>query len=97
MVRLSLSAYGRATVGATYGTSKLLHLLEHVGPLPPAAAAKFNSAHKRLVDLNALPRVAGAPVRPGDKLPRMYSCLLVGRPAEGGFGALPVEEHVQAR
>ncbi len=44
VVRLRLSAFGRATVGATYSTSKLLHLLEHVGPLPSSLTSGWLGA-----------------------------------------------------
>lgn len=97
IAKLHLSTFGRAMAGATYGTSQLLHLLEHSGPPPPTVATELAALHRRLVDLGRPPILPGAQTHPGDHMPGMRSQMLVGRAVDGGFGALPWEEHTLAR
>ena len=82
--KLSLSVFGRATAGASYGVSKLLFRAEHES-LPASVAEQLDQATKALVD------------RKNGKLPGVQSDLLVGKPKHGGFGALPWKQHILAR
>lgn len=82
--RLSLSAFGRAHAGASYGVSKLLFRAEHE-TLPAAVAGQLEQLTKAFVD------------RQNGRVPGVPSALLVGKPARGGFGALPWHQHILAR
>jgi hypothetical protein len=73
--KLSLSAFGRAHAGASYGVSKLLFRAEHE-TLPEAVAGQLEQLTKAFV------------YRQSGKVPGVPSALLVGKPASGGFGAL---------
>jgi hypothetical protein len=82
--KLSLSAFGRAHAGASYGVSKLLFRAEHE-TLPEAVAGDLERLTKAFVD------------RQNGAVPGVPSALLVGKPARGGFGALPWKQHILAR
>jgi hypothetical protein len=82
--KLSLSAFGRAHAGASYGVSKLLFRAEHE-TLPEAVAGELDRLTKAFVD------------RQNGKVPGVPSALLAGKPACGGFGALPWKQHILAR
>lgn len=86
-----LSIFGRGLASAAYGVSRLLYHSEFAGHPPTAIVAALERATSRLVDRGQAPadatrRFAGVA---GDLLP--------GRPADGGFGALPWLEHISAR
>ncbi len=81
---LSLSAFGRAHAGASYGVSKLLFHAEHE-TLPEAVAGQLERLTKAFVD------------RQNGKVPGVPSALLFGKPASSGFGALPWKQHILAR
>ena len=81
-----LSAFGRGFASAAYGVSSFLHAAEFVG-LSPAHSQKITQLISTLVDRDgAEARFAG-----------VRSDLLGGPPVLGGFGALPLLEHLQAR
>ena len=78
-----LSAMGRGLAGTSYVLSKALYHAEHEG-LHPQVAAILSSNLARTIDRPT--RVPGVP-----------SSLLPGSPAVGGFGMLPLSQHITAR
>ena len=86
-----LSVFGRGFASAAYGLSRLLYHAEFHGLPPPESLQPLHAATAKLVDRGQAPsdtRRAFAGVA-ADMLP--------GRPADGGFGVLPLAEHVSAR
>jgi hypothetical protein len=86
-----LSIFGRGLASAAYGVSRLLYRAEFSGHPPTATTEALQRATSKLVGRGLAPhaqqrRFAGVA---GD--------MLAGRPAEGGFGALPWLEHISAR
>jgi hypothetical protein len=83
----SLSAFGRGMGSAAYGVSLLLYAAEFSGEPPAEVCASLQHATSVLVD------------RAGDarRFAGVRADLLVGRPADGGFGAMPWAQHVRAR
>ena len=92
---LNLSVFGRSLASSTYGTSQLYHACEFSGPLPDAISKRHDTTIKQLVDLDLAPAKASSSKR--STMPGTHSQALVGAPIEGGFGVLPLEEHVKAR
>ena len=89
VANMYLSAFGRAFAASSYGLSTTLYQAEFLG-LPPAAAEQLSKAASDLVDRNIAP---GG----GRKPPGVHTRLLYGNPREGGFGLLPLSQHIQAR
>ena len=91
IAHLGFSAFGRATASAAYGLHQITWHMEHSG-LPPAAFVDVLVRQAaRVIDRGQGPadggrRLTGVPAR-----------FLVGHPAGGGFGALPLQCHVRAR
>ena len=94
MARLaSLSAFGRAFAASGYGLSSVMYHAEF-GGLPSAAQLEDVTATvARLVDgrwkhswMRHTPRLAG-----------VSRTMMLGHPREGGFGALDLQLHTQAR
>jgi hypothetical protein len=89
---MPLSMFGRAFGSASYALSKLLYHAEFCGQPPRACLAQLTALAARLVDRGLpsgpLARRAFTGVR---------ADLLVGHPSGGGFGALPLVEHIRAR
>ena len=91
IAHLGFSAFGRATASAAYGLHRLTWHMEHSG-LPPATFVDVLVRQAaRVIDRGQGPadggrRLTGVPAR-----------FLVGHPAGGGFGALPLQCHVRAR
>ena len=84
---LGLSPMGRGLASAAYGVSRLLYHAEFVD-MPATLLRGLQQATGRLVLGEA-----------GDR-GRFFTvpfALLAGSPKEGGFGALPWQQHVQAR
>lgn len=92
---LHLSTFGRAAAASSYGVSKVLFAAEFSG-MPVHVATTLHSLTRALVDRGVGPPSPGVPPGP-NKPPGVPSALLSGSPAEGGFGALPWQPHVQAR
>ena len=88
---VGLSAFGRGMASAAYAHSKYLYHAEFAGHPPPATAARLTTITAKLVDGNRPPAAAG------HRFAGLASWLLPGRPAAGGFCALPHTEHVAAR
>lgn len=87
----TFSIFGRGFATAAYGVSKLLYHAEFAGHPPAAHLARLSSVTAKVVERGLAPadtrhRFAGLP-----------GWLLPGRPAAGGFGALPWHEHITSR
>lgn len=81
---LPVSAMGRGITASSYALSKVLFHAQHEG-LPQSCADKLRRVLAATVD------------RPGRlQLPGVPSALLSGSPRDGGFGLLPVVQHVTA-
>ena len=91
IAKLPLSAFGRATAAAAYGVHRLTWHMEHGGLPPEAAIDRLDGWTAKLIDRGQEP---GAVERRATGIPRS---LLPGHPTVGGFGALPLREHVRAR
>ena len=86
-----LSAFGRGLGSAAYGVSQLLYAAEFDDVPSESQCAQLQAAVAALVDCGDAPGAGGhafAGVKAG---------LLPGKPADGGFGALPWREHLLAR
>ena len=88
---MGLSAFGRAFASAAYGISTTLYAAEMAGAPPPQLVDKLERATARLVEAGKAPNSGG---RGGHSLPAR---LLAGAPGEGGWGALPWLQHIEAR
>ena len=98
----SLSVFGRGFASAAYGVSTVLYHAEFAGQPSRGVLDKLQRLTARLVDGGRGP---GSPTRAGQpevgQLRQWFAGLagwvLPGRPAEGGFGTLPFEEHICSR
>ena len=86
-----LSIFGRGMGSSSYGVSKLLFAAEYYDVIPDVFSSRLNLAEAKLVDRGL------APASHERRFAGVASHFLVGRPAEGGFGALPWMEHIRAR
>lgn len=91
IARLAGSAFLRASTVSSYCLQTVTWHMEHGGPPAKSCMAKLASKAARLVDRRLGPedrdqRLTGVP-----------AALLPGPPRTGGFGLLPLCEHVQAR
>lgn len=87
----ALSVFGRGFASAGYGISKVLYHAEFTGHPPPAVLADLEHISAKVVERGLAPadttrRFAGVP-----------AWALPGRPPDGGFGALPWNEHIFSR
>jgi len=89
--RFPLSAFGRATAASAYGLQTVTWHMEHGGPPPDATLEHVERLTARLVD-----RQQG-PEDPGQRLTGVPNSLLAGHPSTGGFGLLPLRQHIRAR
>jgi hypothetical protein len=92
---LYLSTFGRAFAASSYGLSSSLYHAEFLG-LPEDVATALHSAATGLVDRGVSPVAQPRPEAPR-RLPGVPSRLLCGHPSQGGFGLLPLTQHVLAR
>ncbi|PNW83507.1 hypothetical protein CHLRE_05g241649v5 [Chlamydomonas reinhardtii] len=88
---MQLSMFGRASTATAYGTHMATYHMEHSGLPPPETLAAWEAAVAKLVDRSQGPsqhdrRLTGVPAR-----------LLPGHPVSGGFGSLPLQQHIYAR
>jgi exonuclease III len=88
---VGLSTFGRGMASATYGHTKYLYHAEFAGHPPPDIAARLHTITSKLVDGNK------PPASTGRRFAGIAGWLLPGRPAEGGFGALPHTQHITSR
>ncbi len=89
--RCHLSAFGRATAAGAYCLHLSTYLMEHCAMPPSPILSEWTRLTARLVDRGLGPddaerRATGVPAQ-----------LLPGHPTTGGFGVLPLEEHITAR
>ncbi|KAI3427913.1 hypothetical protein D9Q98_006305 [Chlorella vulgaris] len=82
------SAFGRGFATAAYGVSKLLYHAEFTGHPPEQHMAELMRVTAKVVDRGQAP---GDATR---KFAGLAGWALAGRPADGGFGALPWREHI---
>ncbi|PNW87897.1 hypothetical protein CHLRE_01g006450v5 [Chlamydomonas reinhardtii] len=90
VAHLGLSVFGRASAASAYCTSMVTWHMEHSG-LPDDIAQELERLVARVVDRRLAPdstekRLTGIPTE-----------LLYGHPTTGGFGALPIRQHVRGR
>ncbi|KAL4852850.1 Transposon TX1 uncharacterized protein [Chlorella vulgaris] len=85
------SAFGRGFATAAYGVSKLLYHAEFTGHPPEQHMAELMRVTAKVVDRGQAP---GDATR---KFAGLAGWALAGRPAGGGFGALPWREHISSR
>ena len=90
--QLPLSMFGRAIASSAYGVSTLLYATEFRGDLPATRLQTLQRDAARLVNHGKAPGVS-----PGRDFTAIRKDLIAGSPAAGGFGALPLEAHIQAR
>ena len=88
---LGLSLFGRGFASAGYGVSRLLYFAEFMGHPTATVASRLGAVTARLVD-RARPPSATSSCFAG-----LHRSALFGRPADGGFGALPWHQHITAR
>ena len=86
-----LSIFGRALGSSSYAISRLLTAAEFGGLPPPMVLADLQAAIGKLVDSGTAPQDSGR------RFTGVRAELVVGRPSEGGFGALPLVPHLHAR
>lgn len=91
IAKLPLSMFGRAFAASGYGLAKILYAAEFVGLPPEPALQQLIKATARLVDKGKPPTFTGR------CFGGVSADMLVGNPKEGGFGVMPLREHVQAR
>ena len=82
-----LSIFGRGFAGSAYGVSQLLHLAEVLEP-PTWVIQRLHKLSSRLVNRKMQRRRGFTGVA---------AAVLPGHPRTGGLGALPWEEHIEAR
>lgn len=85
LAKMPLSTFGRAFGAGGYALSTILYHAEFMG-LPPATLLRQLTA-----------KTAAVVDRKGGRLTGVPGSMLIGRPAEGGFGLMPLELHVKAR
>ena len=88
--RLGLSAFGRAQCAGAYAMSRVLFHAGHTG-MPDDTAEQLCRKAVALADKGS------GPDSGQQRLPGVQSAFLVGRPSKGGFGLLPMAQHVRAR
>lgn len=93
IAHLSLSIFGRAAAVGAYALAMVTWHMEHGGPPPGQGLADLASKAAAVVDRRKGPldRVAAK------RWVGVPSALLHGSPAVGGFGLLPLREHLHAR
>ncbi len=94
VARLPLSAFGRAAAASSYGLGRMLHRAS-LHAVPAEVHTKLRRWTARLVDRGEGPNPVAS--RRRIRMPGVRTDLLPGRPARGGFGAMPWEQHLSAR
>ncbi|KAG2452484.1 hypothetical protein HYH02_002723 [Chlamydomonas schloesseri] len=90
VAHLGLSAFGRASNASAYCTSMVTWHMEHSG-MPDGVARELERLVARVVDRRLAPEAAE------QRLTGIPTELLYGHPTAGGFGALPLIQHVRGR
>ena len=91
VAKARLSIFGRAFAAAGYGLSRVLFHMEFVGLPPAGLLAELQRQTAALVDANRKPGTKGR------RLTGVAAAAMPGPPRAGGFGLLPLEQHVRAR
>lgn len=86
-----LSAFGRGLGSAAYGVSQLLYAAEFDDVPSDSQCHQLTAAVAALVDRGV------GPTHGSRGFVGVKAALLAGKPALGGFGALPWKEHILAR
>lgn len=89
---VGLSAFGRGIASSAYGVSQFLHAAEFTG-LPDRVAERMIRCTTALVDRDELPNSESS----GQSFAGIRGDLLTAAPRRGGFGAIPLKEHIRAR
>ena len=92
LATLPVSAMGRGLACAAYGVSQLLFHAEFGGMPPHQLLRGLTSTIAALIDSGVAP---GQQV--GPRFAGVAADLLIGSPKEGGFGVLPLAQHIRAR
>ena len=92
LATLPVSAMGRGLACAAYSMSQLLFHAEFGGMPPHQLLRGLTSTIAALVDPGVAP---GQQV--GPRFAGVAADLLIGSPKEGGFGVLPLAQHIRAR
>ena len=92
---IGLSAMGRGLASASYGVSHLLYHAEFLD-VPATVMEQLQRATRELILDGGVRRNADGSVH-GARLFRVPGPLLAGSPKVGGWGALPLAEHLVAR
>ena len=97
IVKSRLSPFGRAFAVNGYALSRILFHTQFVG-LPPHSWMKYlERLTAAAVDREICLRMPGQTGVSQKRFTHVSKELLVGHPARGGFGLLPLKEHVTAR
>ena len=90
--RLPISGFGRGIASSSYGVSRLLFIAEFCGIPPAPVVQRLQSKIAALVDHQK---------DPAEDAPRRFHGVAaihqLGSPASGGFGVLPLAQHLAAR
>ena len=95
LAKLPLSIFGRAMAGFGYGTSRILYHAEHSAM--PAASTQLHLRWTSHLTDRGNPPPSPPATYPLHPLPGVHTRLLVGKPKDGGFGAIPMAAHILAR
>jgi len=86
-----MSVFGRGFASAAYGVSKILYHAEFGGMPPIATLERLQAITAKVVDRGQ------APTDTTRRFAGLAGWALPGRPCEGGFGTLPLVEHIYSR
>ena len=90
-----LSAFGRAFAANSYALSSLLYAAQYTGVVPAQQAAELTVWTSALVDAGLGPD--GDVVRGLRRPPGIPANCMMAHPRDGGFGLLPVQQHLFSR
>lgn len=91
---MGLTMPGRGLVCSAYGVSKLLYCGEFVGVPPEATLTLIKRWSRHLVQHSVTPAASDSRPRRTTAVPQ---ALMAGSPKLGGFGLLPMHDHIVAR
>ena len=89
---LPISAFGRAFAASSYALSSLLYVAEFAGPPPASDVDTLQQQVAALVDAKYSPKDQGNRGFVG-----ISAVNQLGSPLHGGFGVLPLRQHITAR
>lgn len=91
---MPMSAMGRGVAVSSYALSRALYRMEFSDLPSDHQLNSITALQQRVVDVQLPP---DKPRGPGQYETGISAELMVGQPPEGGFGVLPLQEHVRAR